>query len=125
MGPTAVALTIRGPWVLGAIVNQQWSYAGWGDNDVSAMLIQSFINLRRWRRLGTYLKHAVITADWEATSGNSVDRAPWAAGWASCSGWASCPSTRSYRSTPTWRNPISGPDWQLHFQIQFLLPGFK
>jgi hypothetical protein len=35
MGPAAVALTIQGPWVFGALANQQWSFAGWGDQDVS------------------------------------------------------------------------------------------
>ena len=27
-GPTAVALTVQGPWVLGALVNNVWSFAG-------------------------------------------------------------------------------------------------
>ena len=30
MGPAAVALTMQGPWVFGALVNNQWSVAGWG-----------------------------------------------------------------------------------------------
>ncbi|MGC1692657.1 MAG: transporter, partial [Pseudolabrys sp.] len=32
MGPTAVALTMQGPWVFGALANNQWSVAGWGKN---------------------------------------------------------------------------------------------
>jgi hypothetical protein len=44
MGPAGVALTIQGPWVLDALVNQQWSFAGWGDQDVSQLLIQPFVN---------------------------------------------------------------------------------
>jgi hypothetical protein len=44
MGPAAVGLTIQGPWVVGALANQQWSFAGWGDNDVSQLLIQPFVN---------------------------------------------------------------------------------
>ena len=43
-GPSVVALTMQGHWVVGALVNQSWSYAGWGDKDVSAMLIQPFVN---------------------------------------------------------------------------------
>ena len=35
------ALTIQGPWVVGAQINQQWSVAGWGHKHVNAMLIQS------------------------------------------------------------------------------------
>jgi len=31
-GPSAVGLLMRGPWVVGALANQQWSFAGWGDD---------------------------------------------------------------------------------------------
>ena len=31
MGPAVVALTMQGPWVVGALANQQWSFAGWRD----------------------------------------------------------------------------------------------
>jgi hypothetical protein len=69
MGPAAVALSIQGPWVFGALANQQWSFAGWGDQDVSQLLIQPFGNYNlpdAW-----YLVSApIITANWEASSGN-------------------------------------------------------
>jgi hypothetical protein len=29
-GPAAVGLTMQGPWVVGALINNQWSFAGWG-----------------------------------------------------------------------------------------------
>jgi hypothetical protein len=69
MGPAAVALTIQGPWVVGALANQQWSFAGWGDQDVSQMLIQPFVNYNLPD--GWYLTSApIITANWEASSGD-------------------------------------------------------
>jgi hypothetical protein len=37
MGPAAVALTMQGPWVVGALANQQWSFAGWRDQAVSQL----------------------------------------------------------------------------------------
>jgi hypothetical protein len=37
MGPTGVALAIEGPWVFGALINNQWSFAGWGDKPVNAV----------------------------------------------------------------------------------------
>ncbi len=44
-GPAAVALTMQGPWVVGALANQQWSFAGDSDRqEVSQTLIQPFIN---------------------------------------------------------------------------------
>lgn len=43
-GPTAVALTIQGPWVVGGLVSQQWSVAGNSARpDVSLSTIQPFL----------------------------------------------------------------------------------
>jgi hypothetical protein len=69
MGPAAVALIMEGPWVAGALVNQQWSFAGWGEQDVSQLLIQPFLNYNLPD--GWYLSSApILTANWEASSGN-------------------------------------------------------
>ena len=35
---------MQGPWVVGALINNQWSVTGWGDKDVNQMLLQYFIN---------------------------------------------------------------------------------
>ncbi len=35
-GPTGVALYMDGPWVAGALANNQWSYAGWSDKAVTS-----------------------------------------------------------------------------------------
>ena len=44
-GPSAAALTIQGPWVLGALVNPLWSFAGDDDRaDVNQTLIQPIVN---------------------------------------------------------------------------------
>jgi hypothetical protein len=106
MGPAAVVLSMQGPWVFGALANQQWSFAGWGDQDVSAMLIQPFVNYNlpdAW-----YLVSApIITANWEASSNNTWT-VPVGGVWGSCSSWTSC------RSIPSWRpsTTASGPSWR-------------
>ena len=43
-GPTAVALTMRGPWTMGVLANHVWSYAG-DDNrqDISSTFAQPFV----------------------------------------------------------------------------------
>jgi hypothetical protein len=42
-GPTAVALTMRGPWTLGALANHVWSVAGDSDRqDISNTFLQPF-----------------------------------------------------------------------------------
>ena len=39
MGPAGVVLTMQGPWVFGALANNQWSVAGWGKQNVNAFLL--------------------------------------------------------------------------------------
>jgi hypothetical protein len=42
-GPAAVALTTRGPWILGMLANHIWSYAGDSDRqDISTTFVQPF-----------------------------------------------------------------------------------
>jgi hypothetical protein len=42
-GPAGIALAIQGPWVFGALVNNQWSFAGNSKrNSVNEMLLQPF-----------------------------------------------------------------------------------
>jgi hypothetical protein len=42
-GPTALALTMRGPWTMGALGNHIWSFAGDGDRqDISSTFLQPF-----------------------------------------------------------------------------------
>ncbi len=70
-GPSAVALTIQGPWLYGALINNVWSFAGDDDReDVNAMLIQPFVNYNLPE--GWYLTSSpIITANWEADSNNT------------------------------------------------------
>ena len=43
-GPAAVAITMRGPWTLGALGNHVWSFAGDSDrSDISNTLLQPFV----------------------------------------------------------------------------------
>ena len=87
-GPTAVALTVHGPWVLGA-PSTTCGHSRSDRRDVNQMLLQPFVNYNlpdAW-----YVVTApIITADWEA---NSDDRwtVPISAAWARSCGWGSCP----------------------------------
>ena len=43
-GPALVVLTTRGPWTVGALANQIWSFAGNGDRpDISSAFVQPFV----------------------------------------------------------------------------------
>lgn len=70
VGPAAVGLTMAGPWVAGALVQNVWSVAGDGDRpDVNQLTIQPFVNHnfpKGWA-LGS---SPIISADWEADPGD-------------------------------------------------------
>ena len=67
-GPAAVALSMPGSWVLGALVQNIWSFAGpSGEPDVNRFTFQYFINYNISN--GWYLTSTpIITADWERSS---------------------------------------------------------
>jgi len=68
-GPTAVALVTPEHWVIGVLVNNQWSVAGDPNRkNVNAFLAQPFINYNMAD--GWFLTSSpIITADWTASSG--------------------------------------------------------
>jgi hypothetical protein len=120
-GPAVVVLTIQGHWVLGALANNQWSFAGWGSQNVNQMLIQPFVNYNLPR--GWYLTTApIITANWEANSDNRWT-VPIGAGVGKIIKLGRLPvnlQLSAYYNVVTPDN--FGADWQLRFQFQFLLP---
>ncbi|MCH7519382.1 MAG: neuromedin U, partial [Candidatus Dadabacteria bacterium] len=69
-GPSLVLLTMPGNWVVGALANNIWSYAGDSKrDDVNQLLLQYFVNYNLPQ--GWYLVSAPInTANWEADSGD-------------------------------------------------------
>jgi hypothetical protein len=120
-GPGVVALTMHGPWVIGALANNQWSYAGWGDHDVNALLVQPFINYNlphAW-----YLVTApIITADWKADTDNRWT-VPIGAGIGKIQHFGKLPVNMQLSAYYNVEKPDdSGADWQLRFQVQFLFP---
>jgi hypothetical protein len=120
MGPAAVALSIQGPWVFGALANQQWSFAGWGDQDVSAMLIQPFVNYNLPD--GLYLVSApIITANWEASSGDKWT-VPVGGGVGKLFKLDKLPINTQLQAFYNVERPQFAADCQLRFQLQFLFP---
>jgi hypothetical protein len=66
LGPSVVVLSMQGPWVFGALVNNIWSIAGDSSNN---FLLQYFVNYNF--KGGWYLSSSpIITANWEKSSGN-------------------------------------------------------
>ena len=119
-GPAAVALTMQGPWVVGALANTQWSFAGWGDKYFAQTLIQPFINYNFAH--GWYLSSApIITCNWEADSGDQWT-VPVGAGGGKVLHLGRLPVNTQLQAYYNVATPDNGPDWQLRFQVQFLFP---
>jgi hypothetical protein len=69
-GVGVVALTMSGPWVVGALVNQYWpmSYAG-GEPKTDLFIVQPFVNYNFGRGWAVAFGPS-ITANWDAPAGN-------------------------------------------------------
>lgn len=122
MGPTAVGLFMKGPWVVGALVNQQWSITGWRDKDVNSFLAQPFLNYNLSD--GWYLTSSpILTGNFSASSGDHWT-VPVGGGvgklWRI--GKVGLPLNTQLAPYYNAVTPDFGPDWQLRFQFQFLFP---
>ena len=120
-GPSAVVLTIRGPWVVGALANNLWSYAGDDDRkDVNQFLLQYFINYNLPK--GWYISSApIITANWKADSGNKWT-VPFGGGIGKIFRIGKQPVNAQVQAFYNVEKPVNGPEWTLRLQLQFLFP---
>jgi hypothetical protein len=120
-GPTAAALTIRGPWVVGALVNHLWSFAGDDDRaDVNQTLIQPIVNYNLPR--GWFLSSVpYITADWEK-DGDDRWTVPIGIGVGKVHRFGAQPV--SLGLTPYYNvvRPDDAAEWTLQFRINLLFP---
>jgi hypothetical protein len=120
-GPTAAALTIRGPWVAGALVNHLWSFAGDDDRaDVNQTLIQPIVN---YNLPGGWFLSSVpyITANWEK-DGDDRWTVPIGIGVGKVHRFGTQPV--SLQLTPYYNvvRPDDAAEWTLQFRINLLFP---
>ena len=124
VGPSAVGLTIQGPWVVGLLVQNLWSFAGPGGNDnpsVNQFLAQYFINYNLSD--GWYLTTSpIITADWKA-AGSQQWTVPVGAGVGKIFKIGKLPFNANLSVYNNVIRPSIGPEWTLRAQIALLLPG--
>ena len=65
-GPTAVVLTQRGPWTVGALANHIWSFAGDDDrSDINSTFLQPFVSYTT-KEAWTFTLNTESTYNWEA-----------------------------------------------------------
>mgnify|MGYP001823495597 FL=1 len=120
-GPAAVALTMPGNWVLGALVQNIWSFAGpGGAQDVNKFTFQYFVNYNLGD--GWYLTSTpIITADWEQSSGNQWT-VPFGGGIGRLMRFGKQPVDFKLQAFGNVEKPDGGPDWSMMFAVKFLFP---
>ncbi len=117
-GPSAVVLTMRGPWVVGSLFSNVWSFTG--DEQVNLFTWQYFVNYNLDD--GWYLTSApVITANWEA-NGDNRWTVPFGGGVGKIFRIGKQPMNVSAAAYYNVAKPDFGADWQMRFQVQFLFP---
>lgn len=118
LGPSLVVLATPGPWVVGVLANDVWSVAGTTSN---TMLIQPFVNYN-FGGSGWYLATSpVITADWEAPSGQQWI-VPFGGGVGKLVRLGKLPINMSVSAYYNAVKPDIGPEWTLRAQATILLP---
>lgn len=122
-GPSAVALTVQGPWVIGALANNIWSFGGDDPRRrYNTLTLQPFVNYNFPESPGTYLSFSpVITANWEARSGQqwTVPLGLAVGQIFRVGGQALNGQVGAYYNVV---RPDGGPEWQLRFQLALLFP---
>lgn len=122
VGPSFVVLAQPGDWTFGALINNTWSIAGDNDReDVNHMLLNLFIV----RQLGEgwYVNSApIITADWQADSGQQWIVPLGAGGGKLVMLGGKLPVNIQTQLYYNVVKPDFGPEWQWRVQVQVLLP---
>jgi opacity protein-like surface antigen len=120
-GPTAVFLTTPGHWVIGVLLNNQWSVGGNSLRPpVNTFLAQPFVNYNMAH--GWYLTTApVITANWLATPGEKWT-VPIGGGFGRVFRVGDQPVNASISGYYNAIRPTGTADWQLRIQVSLLYP---
>jgi hypothetical protein len=120
-GPSLVMLSMQGPWVVGGLVQNVWSYAGPSDAaDVNSFLFQPFLNYNMDK--GWYLTASpVLTADWNANSDNRWT-IPLGGGIGRIMRFGSQPVNMQLQGFYNVVRPDAVGEWTIRFQIQLLFP---
>lgn len=120
-GLAAVALTMPGNWVLGALAQSIWSVAGPGDEEsINKFLFQYFINYNITN--GWYLTTTPInTADWNQSSRNRWT-IPIGGGIGKLHRFGKLPVDFKLQAYTNVETPENGPNWSMMFAVKFLFP---
>jgi hypothetical protein len=121
LGPTAVFLETPGHWVIGVLVNNQWSVGGNPLRpSVNEFLAQPFVNYNMAH--GWYLTSSpVITANWLAAPGQQWT-VPIGGGFGRIFKLGDQPVSASIAGYYNVVRPDGAPTWQLRTELSLLFP---
>jgi hypothetical protein len=120
-GASVVVLTMPGKWVVGALVQNMWSFAGPDDApDVNKLTFQYFVNYNLSK--GWYLTSTpIMTADWEKPSDQRWT-VPLGGGVGKLTRFGKQPVDFKLQAFSIVEQPDGGPEWSLQFAVKFLFP---
>ncbi len=119
IGPSAVVLFKPGPWLVGTLVQQIWSYAGSGSG-VSLFSWQYFVNYNFGN--GWYLTSTpTMSANWKQNAGNTWT-IPVGGGVGNLLRIGGAPVDFKLQGFGYPERPTGGPDWSVQLQVKLLFP---
>jgi hypothetical protein len=121
VGPGAVLLTMNGPWVIGGLVNQYWTYYDeGGDPETNLFVFQPFVYYNFGG--GWALAFSPIwTANWDAPDGEEWT-IPLGLGISRTTVFGRRPMTLGVQFYRNVEHPSSGAETQIRAQVSFLYP---
>jgi hypothetical protein len=123
VGPTVVVLKQKGPWTVGALINQIWSVAGSDERqDVNQMFLQPFAAYNT-KSLWTITLQSETTANWEAEDDKWT--VPVNLLFAKLSSFGPFPASYQFGFGVFAAHPDTGPTWKIRGAIVILLPRKK
>ena len=121
--PSFVGLISEGPWVIGGLARNLWSYAGRSErSEVNQFLLQPFLNhtLPDGWSLTT---SAVMTADRNRSEGKWT--VPWGGGIGRITRFGSLPVNIQPQISDNLVTTDAVGDWTIRFQVQLLFPKLR
>ena len=121
-GPTAVVLKQTGPWTVGALWNQVWSFAGdSGRRDVNQMFLQPFLTYQATPTV-TLILQSETTANWNAENDDDTWTVPVNFLVSKLSSFGPFPASYQVGVGAFPLHPNVGPSWKIRSAIVLLLP---
>jgi hypothetical protein len=118
-GPSAIALTTRGPWTMGILANHVWSYAGDDDRqDISNSFVQPFV-AHTWPSAWTVSLQSESTYNWKSEKWSI----PFNVALSKLVRWGKLPVSLQGGIGYWAESPATGPEeWRFRLQANFVLP---